>query len=59
MSQDMNEKMGGKMNEKMMMGEAVMMCPSCHEMKMGPMSMKEMMMKCDGCGGMMKEMKMM
>ena len=54
MSQDMNEKMSEKM-----MGEAVMMCPSCHEMKMGPMSMKEMMMKCDGCGGMMKEMKMM
>lgn len=42
-----------------MMDEAVMVCPSCHEMKMGPMSMKPMMMKCDGCGGQMKEMKMM
>jgi uncharacterized protein (DUF983 family) len=39
-----------------MMDEAVMMCPTCHEMKMGPMSM---MMKCDGCGAEMKEMKMM
>lgn len=49
------------MSEKKMMtmGEAVMMCPNCHEMKMGPMSMKSMMMKCDSCGGMMKEMKMM
>jgi hypothetical protein len=43
----------------MMMEEAVMMCPTCHEMKMGPMSRKSMMMKCDGCGKMMKEMKMM
>jgi hypothetical protein len=41
------------------MDQAVMMCPSCHEMKMGPMSMKTSMMKCDGCGGQMKEMKMM
>lgn len=47
------------MNQKEMMNEAVMMCPSCHEMKMGPMSMKSAMMKCDGCNGMMKEMKMM
>jgi hypothetical protein len=54
----MNQKMNENMNE-MKMDEAVMMCPSCHEMKMGPMSMKEMMMKCDGCGGAMKEMKMM
>lgn len=38
---------------------SMMMCPKCHEMKMGPMNMKSMMMKCDGCGGMMKEMKMM
>ena len=44
---------------KMAMEECMMMCPSCHEMKMGPMSMKSMMMKCDGCGGKMKEMKMM
>jgi hypothetical protein len=41
------------------MDQAVMMCPGCHEMKMGPMSMKASMMKCDGCGGQMKEMKMM
>jgi hypothetical protein len=46
------------MSQKMM-DEAVTMCPNCHEMKMGPMSMKGMMMKCDGCGGMMKEMKVM
>ncbi len=38
---------------------AMMMCPKCHEMKMGPMGMKNTMMKCDGCGGMMKEMEMM
>jgi hypothetical protein len=54
----MNQKMNENMDEKKM-DEAVMMCPNCHEMKMGPMSMKEMMMKCDGCGGAMKEMKMM
>jgi len=38
---------------------AMMMCPGCHEMKMGPMGMKDKMMKCDGCGMTMKEMKMM
>lgn len=38
---------------------AVMMCPDCHEMKMGPMGMKGKMMNCDGCGMTMKEMKMM
>jgi hypothetical protein len=38
---------------------AMTMCPTCHQMKMGPMDMKGKMMKCDFCGGMMKEMKMM
>jgi hypothetical protein len=42
-----------------MSDNAVMMCPECHEMKMGPMDMKDKMMHCDGCGGEMKEMKMM
>jgi hypothetical protein len=36
-----------------------MACSGCHEMKMGPASMKSKMMTCDGCGGMMNEMKMM
>ena len=45
------------MQEKMQ--EVMMMCPDGHMMKMGPMSMKSMMMKCDKCGSMMKEMKMM
>ena len=43
----------------MMNDMAMCMCPDCHEMKMGPASMKKVMMKCDGCGGAMKEMKMM
>ncbi len=47
------------MTMKQEMMEVVMMCPDCHEMKMGPMSLKASMMKCDGCGSMMKEMKMM
>jgi len=38
--------------------QAMMMCPDCHEMKMGPMEMKSKMMKCDLCGGMMSEMTM-
>jgi hypothetical protein len=42
-----------------MMSEVMMMCPKGHMMKMGPMSMKNMMMKCDSCGATMKEMKMM
>ena len=33
--------------------------PDLSRDKDGPMSMKGMMMKCDGCGGAMKEMKMM
>jgi uncharacterized protein (DUF983 family) len=51
------KKMAGE--PTMMMEECMMMCPNCHEMKMGPMSMKSMMMKCDGCGKTMKEMRMM
>jgi len=42
----------------MTMQMAMMMCPECHEIKMGPMDMKSAMMKCDGCGKMMKEMMM-
>lgn len=38
---------------------AMTMCPTCHQMKMGPTMMKSKMMKCDACGGPMKEMKMM
>ncbi len=51
-------EVGGELKMEMT-DMAMMMCPKCHEMKMGPMGMKNMMMKCDGCGGMMKEMKMM
>ncbi|MDA4127375.1 MAG: hypothetical protein OK452_09295 [Thaumarchaeota archaeon] len=38
---------------------AVMACPECHTMKMGPSEYKMQMSKCDACGGPMKEMKMM
>ena len=38
---------------------AVMECPDCHTMKMGPAECKAQMSKCDACGGPRKEMKMM
>ncbi len=38
---------------------SMMMCPDGHMMKMAAMEHKGMMMKCDVCGGTMKEMKMM
>ncbi len=42
----------------MEMDMAMMMCPDCHEVKMGPKEMESKIMKCDGCGGMMHELEL-
>lgn len=40
------------------MDMTMMMCGDCHEIKMGPKSMRSKMGKCDSCGKPLREMMM-